>query len=76
MAEYRTIRMGFWTDPYIEELDAKAKLLYIYLFTGPYTNNLGIVEATRRKIAYETAMTVQEVDKLRFIPTRVGNTAG
>ena len=57
MAEYRTIRMGFWTDPYIEELDAKAKLLYIYLFTGPYTNNLGIVEATRRKIAYETAMT-------------------
>ena len=64
MAEYRTIRMGFWTDPYIEELDAKAKLLYIYLFTGPYTNNLGIVEATRRKIAYETAMTVQEVDKL------------
>ena len=63
MAEYRTIRMGFWTDPYIEELDAKAKLLYIYLFTGPYTNNLGIVEVTRRKIAYETALTVQEVDK-------------
>lgn len=63
MAEYRTIRMGFWTDPYIEELDAKAKLLYIYLFTGPYTNNLGIVEVTRRKIAYETAMTVQEADK-------------
>lgn len=63
MAEYRTVRMGFWHDPYIEELDAKAKLLYLYLFTCPYANNLGIVEATRRKIAYETALSVSEVDK-------------
>ena len=63
MAEYRTVRMSFWHDPYIEGLDAKAKLLYLYLFTGPYANNLGIVEATRRKIAYETALTQQEVDK-------------
>ena len=63
MAEYRTVRIGFWHDPYIEELEAKAKLLYIYLFTGPYANNLGVVEATRRKISYETALTVQDVDK-------------
>lgn len=63
MAEYRTVRMAFWHDPYIEELDAKAKLLYLYLFTCPYANNLGIVEATRRKIAYETALSASEVDK-------------
>ena len=63
MAEYRTVRMSFWHDPYIENLESKAKLLYLYLFTGPYANNLGIVEATRRKIAYETALTTQEVDK-------------
>jgi hypothetical protein len=55
--------MSFWHDPYIEELDTKAKLLYLYLFTCPYANNLGIVEATRRKIAYETALTTAEVDK-------------
>jgi hypothetical protein len=63
MAEYRTVRMSFWHDPFIEELDAKAKLLYLYLFTCPYANNLGIVEATRRKIAYETSMTSAEVDR-------------
>lgn len=63
MAEYRTVRMSFWNDPYIEGLDTKAKLLYLYLFTGPYANNLGILEVTRRKIAYETAMSQQDVDK-------------
>lgn len=63
MAEYRTVRMGFWNDPYIEGLDAKAKLLYLYLFTGPYANNLGVIEVTRRKIAYETSLSPQDVDK-------------
>lgn len=63
MAEYRTIRMSFWNDPYIEELDPKVKLLYIYLFTSPYTNNVGVLEATRRKIAFETGLSTQDVDK-------------
>ena len=63
MAEYRTIRMSFWNDPYIEELEPKVKLLYIYLFTSPYTNNIGVLEATRRKISFETGLSTQEVDK-------------
>lgn len=63
MAEYRTVRIGFWNDPYIEGLEAKAKLLYLYLFTGPYANNLGVIEVTRRKIAYETALSQQDVDR-------------
>lgn len=63
MAEYRTVRMAFWHDPYIEGLDAKAKLLYLYLFTCPYANNLGIVEVSRRKIAYETALSQNDIDK-------------
>lgn len=62
MADYRTIRVNFWNDPYIESLDAQAKLLYLYLFSCPYTNNLGIVEVTRRKIAYETAISEQDVN--------------
>ena len=33
MAEYRTIKMSFWNDPYVEELSASGKLLYMYLFT-------------------------------------------
>lgn len=62
MAEYRTIRMAFWNDPFIESLSAGEKLLYIYLFTSPHTNNLGILEITRRKIAFETGLSLDAVD--------------
>ena len=61
MAEYRTIRMAFWNDPFVEELEAGEKLLYLYLFTCPHTNNLGILEVSRRKIAFETGLDVETV---------------
>lgn len=63
MAEYRTIRMTFWTDPYIEGLPPEGKLLYVYLFTSPHTNNLGMLEISRRKIAFETGLEVPKVDE-------------
>ena len=63
MAEYRTIRMSFWNDPYIEELCAEEKLLYLYLFTSPHTNNLGILEVTRRKVAFESGLSPEAVNK-------------
>ncbi|MDM8330473.1 hypothetical protein QUW42_09290 [Desulfovibrio piger] len=62
MAEYRTIRMAFWNDPFVEELEAEEKLLYLYLFTCPHTNNLGILEVSRRKIAFETGLDVETVN--------------
>lgn len=62
MAEYRTIRMAFWNDPFIEELEAGEKLLYLYLFTCPHTNNLGVLEISRRKIAFETGLDVHVVE--------------
>lgn len=62
MAEYRTIRMAFWNDPFVEELEAGEKLLYLYLFTCPHTNNLGILEVSRRKIAFETGLDVATVN--------------
>lgn len=62
MAEYRTIRMAFWNNPFVEELEAGEKLLYLYLFTCPHTNNLGILEVSRRKIAFETGLDVETVN--------------
>lgn len=62
MAEYRTIRMAFWNDPFVEELEAGEKLLYLYLFTCPHTNNLGVLEVSRRKIAFETGLDVATVN--------------
>lgn len=64
MAEYRTIKMSFWNDPYVEELSASGKLLYMYLFTCPYTNNLGILEVSAKRIAYETGIDTAEVQEL------------
>ena len=64
MAEYRTVKMSFWVDPYVEELSAEGKLLYIYLFTCPQTNNLGILETVVRRIAYETGLNAKTISAL------------
>ena len=64
MARYRTIRISFWNDPYIEQLSPQGKLLYLYLFTSPHTNNLGILEITRRKISNETGISEKLVNKI------------
>ena len=48
MATYRTIRMDFWNDPYVEGMEPQDKLLYVYLFSSPHTNNLGVLTVSRR----------------------------
>jgi hypothetical protein len=63
MAEYRTLKMSFWSDPYIEELPPMTKLTYLYLVTSPHTNNLGVLGVSRRKMAYETGLTEQQIDE-------------
>lgn len=62
MATYRTIRMSFWSDPYIETLSASEKLLYLYLFSCPHTNNLGVLAVSTRRMAYDTGLTQEAVD--------------
>lgn len=62
MAEYRTLKMNFWNDPFIEDLPSSTKLLYLYLISSPHTNNLGVLEVTRRRIAYETGLDPQDVE--------------
>lgn len=63
MAEYRTIKMAFWTDPFIESLSPQGKLLYIYLFTSPNTSNLGVLEISKKRISYETGLLEAEVEE-------------
>ena len=63
MAEYRTIKMSFWQDPFIEELEAEEKLLYLYLITCPHTNNLGVLEISRKRISFESGPTINTVQK-------------
>jgi len=62
MAEYRTLKMDFWSDPFVEDLLSAAKLLYLYLITSPHTNNLGVLEISTRRMAYETGLDEATVD--------------
>jgi hypothetical protein len=57
MADYRTISTKLWTSPYIETLVPDEKLLYIYLFSCPHTNNAGILHISPRKMSFETGIT-------------------
>jgi len=56
--------MSFWADPFVENLSCEGKLLYIYLFTSPHTNNLGILEISKRKISNETGLSVKQVESV------------
>jgi len=73
MAQYRTLKMDFWSDPFIEDLPYMGKYVYLYLITSPHTNNLGILDISRKKIAYETGMTVKMSKHKSKIYGRRGN---
>lgn len=64
MANYRTVRVEFWDDPWVETLAPDQKLLYLYLFTCKHVNNLGVLEVSRRKIAFETGLSPEQVDSI------------
>ncbi|NCD35383.1 MAG: hypothetical protein EOL87_18500 [Spartobacteria bacterium] len=55
--------MNFWNDPYIEALTASQKLLYLYLFTCPHTNNLGLIEISEKKIVFESGVSARDVSE-------------
>jgi len=61
MAEYRTLKMSMWSDPFIEELGPMEKLLYIFLITSPRTSNLGVLEISNKRISIETGIPVEQV---------------
>jgi hypothetical protein len=61
MANFRTISPSFWSDPFVEELTPSEKLLYFYLFSNEHVSNIGVTEASIRKMAFETGVDVSSV---------------
>ncbi|QIG62317.1 hypothetical protein [Tenacibaculum phage JQ] len=61
MSKLRSVSTNFWSDPFIEELSPKEKLLFLYLVTNEKTNMLGIYESSIKKISFETGLTNKEV---------------
>ena len=58
----RSIDQRDWTDPYVESLSATEKLVCIHLFSSAHTNLVGVFQASRRMIAFQTACPGPDVD--------------
>lgn len=64
MSTNRMIKDSFWTDSYVENLDPSEKLLFIYILTNPLCNIAGIYQIQSRRIAFETGIDKEMVEKL------------
>ena len=72
MAEFRTIKMSFWSDPYVEKLPAEGKLLYLYIISCQNMNNLGVLETSAGRISFETGIARETVEHVLRILERDG----
>lgn len=65
MSKQRYVQDSFWTDPYIESLETKEKLLFLYYLTNPLCNIAGIYEIRNSRISYETGIDVKSIEKMK-----------
>lgn len=64
MSKNRMVNTRFWEDGYTSNLDPIEKLLFLYLLTNTSTNISGIYEIPLKKIAVETGIEKDMVDKI------------
>jgi len=61
---YRTVDAAFWSDPKINSLDPKGKLLALYLVTNPHSHVGGIYYLPEPVVMHETGLSKRELDTL------------
>jgi hypothetical protein len=61
MSKKRSVNTAFWSDPFIEDIAPEYKLLFLYLITNEKTNMLGIYEASKRKMSFETGLSLETI---------------
>ena len=59
----RSVNTKFWSDSFVEDMEPKEKLLFLYLLTNEKTNMLGVYEISVKRISYETGLTPDEIIK-------------
>lgn len=64
MAKTRVINTVFWEDNYTGNLDPTEKLLFLYFLTNTSTNISGIYQITLKKVAVETGIDKDMVEKI------------
>lgn len=64
MSKQRMINTRFWDDDYTSNLDPIEKLLFLYFLTNTSTSICGIYEIPLKKIANETGIDKEMVEKI------------
>lgn len=72
MSKKRSVSTSFWSDPFIEDIAPEYKLLFLYLITNEKTNMLGIYEASKRKMAFETGLSLECIKDALEVFGRLG----
>jgi len=63
MREYGQIQCSFWSDPDIQGVSDDAKLIALYILSGPHSNGLGCYRIPDGYIQADTGMTSETVSK-------------
>ena len=61
---YRTTESSFYTDPFVKNLKAPAKFLFMYLWTNAHSHVSGCYYITKKTIAKETGLNIDKIDTL------------
>ncbi len=61
------IQTSFWGDPFIQELEPDAKLLFIYLRTNTRTSICGMYEISLRTMEFETGIKKKRIEEILAI---------
>ncbi len=64
MAKNRPINSDFWIDEYIESISINGRYLFLYLLTNPDCHISGVYKTTLKRIASDTELKKEEVEKL------------
>lgn len=72
MSKKRSVNTAFWSDPFIEDIAPEYKLLFLYLITNEKTNMLGIYEASKRKMSFETGLSLETIKDSLEVFERLG----
>lgn len=59
----RSVNTKFWDDGFVVDLTPTEKLLFLYLITNPLTKLVGIYEISLKRIAFDTGLNQQQIEK-------------
>jgi len=58
----RSIKTKIWSKPWVENLEPKYKLLWIYLLTNSHTNLLGLYEVSTSRMSFEIGLDKETIN--------------